>query len=148
MAISLEHNWSTASEQPFHAHLNCPEPLPSPIILHPFHVGERHRINHLKKRVRNQKVYFIPCKKKPPIFFLLLLSPETTHICYPRCFSSVGSASGYRFDDPTVLGLAVMLFQRNVFFPLLKLLLKTIAQLFKKNKSAVWRGGGDESVPS
>lgn len=82
MVILLEHKWCAESEQPFHAHLNCPEPLPSPIILHPFHVGEKHRINHVKRRVRNQGVYFMPCKKKAPLFFLLLLLFEIMRMCY------------------------------------------------------------------
>ena len=81
MATSLEHKWRAEGEQPFHAHLNCPEPVPSPVILHPFHVGEKHRINRLKRRARNQKVYFIPHKKKAPLFFLLLLLPEAVPMC-------------------------------------------------------------------
>lgn len=41
--ISLEHEWCAESEQPFHGHLNCPEPLPFPVILHPFRMVSRVR---------------------------------------------------------------------------------------------------------
>lgn len=61
----------------------------------------------------------------------------------------MGSASGYRFDDAAVRCLAVMLFEECVFLPLLDFSLKQLPNcLKKKKKSAVWRGGGDESVPS
>lgn len=54
-----------------------------------------------------------------------------------RCFLSMGSASGYRFDDPAVQCLAVMLFRGMCFFTPPRLLLKTIAQLFKKKKKVL-----------
>lgn len=95
VAISLEHEWCAEREQPFHAHLNCPEPPPSPAILHPVHVGEKHGKNHLKRRVRNQKVYFSPCKKKVLLFFLLLLLLEVMCISYFRgAFEAWGQQVG------------------------------------------------------
>lgn len=52
--ISLEHKSCAESEQPVHTHLNCPEPPPSPIFLHPFHVGEKHRKKKTHKTLKKE----------------------------------------------------------------------------------------------
>lgn len=53
---------------------------------------------------------------------------------FPRCFLSMGSASGYRFDDAAVRCLAVMLFEECVFLPLLDFSLKQLPNCLKKKK--------------